>query len=46
MYDQITLQELKSMFAEMKELLNQQVTHFVCFEFCWSNYLWKMAEKY
>lgn len=28
--DQATLLELKTMFAELKDLLNQQVTHFVC----------------
>lgn len=28
--DQVTLLELKTMFAELKELLNQQVTHFLC----------------
>lgn len=27
--DQATLLELKTMFAELKELLNQQVTHFL-----------------
>lgn len=30
MQDQATLLELKTMFAELKELLNQQVTHFLC----------------
>lgn len=29
MQDQATLLELKTMFAELKELLTQQVTHFV-----------------
>lgn len=32
--DQATIQELKSMFAEMKELLQQQV---ICFCFCLSS---------